>query len=203
MAVKIADKIRRARLNAGLSQGELADLSGVDRATLSRWETGKAKPTKTMMSKLAPHLGITDEDRSKASREMARIAETERAAYVQALGYFMVQKKMSAEELARKSGVTESVISGIRNGKLPCVDPWLTPLARALGVKPGDIYNNVPGTCEYIGEGLKDLEKKYPVPERPIDLWGGTTMVVDIACGTCGWCGKSHEGLACKEDDVD
>ncbi len=195
MAVKTSDKIKRARLNAGLSQGELADLSGVDRATLSRWETGKAKPTKTMMSKLAPHLGMTSVSPDKVTPPDAK--------YVQSLGYFMAQKKVSAEELSRKSGVTESVISGIRNGKLPCVDPWLTPLARALGVKPVDIYSNVPGTCEYIGDGLKELEKKYPATERQIDLWGGVTTLVDIACGHCGWCGKEHEGLACKEGDVD
>ncbi len=35
---------RSLRQRAGLSVGELARVLGVDVATLSRWETGKAKP---------------------------------------------------------------------------------------------------------------------------------------------------------------
>lgn len=30
-----------ARVSAGLKQGEMADILGISRATLSRWETGK------------------------------------------------------------------------------------------------------------------------------------------------------------------
>lgn len=41
----VGDDIRKARLNAGLEQAELAERIGVSRPTLSKWERGKSEPT--------------------------------------------------------------------------------------------------------------------------------------------------------------
>lgn len=40
----IGEKIREARLNAGLKQTQLAEMIGVNSVTISRWENGKSKP---------------------------------------------------------------------------------------------------------------------------------------------------------------
>ena len=40
----IGEKIREARLNAGLKQAQLADMLGVNSVTVNRWENGKSKP---------------------------------------------------------------------------------------------------------------------------------------------------------------
>ena len=37
------DELRKLRIQAGLTQEQLADLLGRDRMTVSRWETGKIK----------------------------------------------------------------------------------------------------------------------------------------------------------------
>lgn len=40
----IGEKIREARVNAGLKQTQLADMLGVHSVTVNRWENGKSKP---------------------------------------------------------------------------------------------------------------------------------------------------------------
>ena len=40
----IGEKIREARLNAGLKQVQLAEMIGVNSVTISRWENGRSKP---------------------------------------------------------------------------------------------------------------------------------------------------------------
>lgn len=42
--VRSGDLIREARLRAGLTQYELADLSGRDRTVIARWEQGTVEP---------------------------------------------------------------------------------------------------------------------------------------------------------------
>ena len=49
----VGDEIRKARHNAGLQQGELAQRIGVTRPTLSKWERGQGEPTVTIFRKIA------------------------------------------------------------------------------------------------------------------------------------------------------
>lgn len=44
--------LRAARINAGLSQGEVAKAVGVNITTMSSWETGKTKPTTDKFRKM-------------------------------------------------------------------------------------------------------------------------------------------------------
>lgn len=48
--------LRRLRKARGMKQWELADASGVDRATISQIETGRREPTLETLEKLAPAL---------------------------------------------------------------------------------------------------------------------------------------------------
>lgn len=45
----IGDRLQKARTTIGLSQGELADQLGVNRATISRWENGKGVKKSTVL----------------------------------------------------------------------------------------------------------------------------------------------------------
>ena len=58
--------IRAGRKAKGLSQNELAMLMGVDRTTVTKWETGKAFPKTKMLMQLSEVLGIPLEDLLKA-----------------------------------------------------------------------------------------------------------------------------------------
>lgn len=54
--------IRRARKLAGKSQDELAKDLGVNRATISKYETGAIEPTVSQLMKIADALGVDLED---------------------------------------------------------------------------------------------------------------------------------------------
>ena len=48
--------IKHIREKKNFSQNQLADLVGVDRSAIAKWETGKAKPTADNLLKLAEVL---------------------------------------------------------------------------------------------------------------------------------------------------
>jgi transcriptional regulator with XRE-family HTH domain len=52
-------RLREARLEAGLTQQELADLLGVAQQHVARWETGKNEPRASMAVRLSEALGTT------------------------------------------------------------------------------------------------------------------------------------------------
>jgi transcriptional regulator with XRE-family HTH domain len=54
----VGDNIRRLRLAAGLSQAELADRMGVDRAYVSGLEQGQRNPTVISLWHVAKALGV-------------------------------------------------------------------------------------------------------------------------------------------------
>jgi len=56
--VKSADLIREARLRAGLSQYELADLTGRDRTVIARWEHGHVAPSLETLLELLHACGL-------------------------------------------------------------------------------------------------------------------------------------------------
>ena len=51
--MNLAENIRRARLNRGMTQSALADVLGVSDRAVSRWETGAACPDVTLLPRLA------------------------------------------------------------------------------------------------------------------------------------------------------
>jgi DNA-binding transcriptional regulator YiaG len=60
-----ARQIRSLRKKIGLSQKELADLVGVNRATVSMWEGGKFKPSEEKVKQLASLAGKNQEEAQK------------------------------------------------------------------------------------------------------------------------------------------
>lgn len=56
------DKLREARLSAGLSQKELAARIGVVTSTVTQYENGRMSPTLQTLNKLAAALGCTAEE---------------------------------------------------------------------------------------------------------------------------------------------
>lgn len=179
----VSEKIKDARVSAGMTQKQLADAVGVTQKDVSRWENGVI-PGSGKVQEIEKALGTG----VKRKKPAAKAPVDPDARYVQTLCYYRRQKKMTVQELAAASGVTEAIISGIENGKVPCVKPWLTPLSKALGCNPEDIGSVKMGAVETEGD---------------LTEWAGKTTVKAITGGvTCGWCGAKHEGLACKEEDL-
>lgn len=50
--------MKAARINAGLTQLELAKIIGVTRNTVANWETGKTEPSVVQLRKLSELSGV-------------------------------------------------------------------------------------------------------------------------------------------------
>ena len=56
--IGVAQNIRRLRLDAGLTQEQLAARLGVARTTIAQWESGSSHPRYAMMTKHAQVFGV-------------------------------------------------------------------------------------------------------------------------------------------------
>jgi len=54
------NRLREARLGAGLSQSELEELSGIPKARLSRYENGHVEPSIQTLNRLARALNVSE-----------------------------------------------------------------------------------------------------------------------------------------------
>ena len=54
------NRLREARLAAGLSQSELEELSGIPKARLSRYENGHVEPSIQTLARLARALNVSE-----------------------------------------------------------------------------------------------------------------------------------------------
>ena len=57
--MKLSEKILYSRKRAGLSQEALADMVGVSRQAVSKWETGEALPETAKLAALGADLGVS------------------------------------------------------------------------------------------------------------------------------------------------
>lgn len=57
--MKLSEKIYLYRKQSGKSQEQLAELMGVSRQAVSKWETGDAEPENSKLLLLAEHMGVT------------------------------------------------------------------------------------------------------------------------------------------------
>jgi len=55
---ELQDRIQRARRYAGLEQGQLAELAGVSRKSVSNWEIGKTVPRRSALIAIAFATGV-------------------------------------------------------------------------------------------------------------------------------------------------
>lgn len=61
--------IRDLRIKAGLTQQQLADVVGVDRVAVARWESGAALPRASKLPMIAETLNCTIDDLFKEEQD--------------------------------------------------------------------------------------------------------------------------------------
>jgi transcriptional regulator with XRE-family HTH domain len=91
------NRLREARLSAGLSQSDLEDISGIPKARLSRYENGHVEPSIQTLNRLAQALNVSEA--SLLGDERAALEEFETVLKERGIAF---TSKEQARELAEK-----------------------------------------------------------------------------------------------------
>lgn len=55
----IGDRLKSARVMAGLTQDELASIAGISRISVAKYETGKSEPSASTLADISTALGVS------------------------------------------------------------------------------------------------------------------------------------------------
>lgn len=161
--------LRRARLQAGLSQQELADKIGVLQPYISAWETEKTTPNPDQLKKLRKVIDLEIDSETGPS----------------AIGAWLMKirskRGVSVTELAEKSGLSLPTIYNIESGRSPNPhESTIRKLERALNDKvPTETAEEAKAeaTIEGIGELLDfDPHEQDEWPNEP-----GVYVLYDVS----------------------
>lgn len=141
MAQISSSEIRRWRLDANLSQTELAEKLGVSQGLVSAWETGRTQPAEEEVAKLQELFGGASTSPTNVFGEWVK-RERER-------------KNLTVSELAEAAGLSAPAIYKIESGDI--ANPRRVTrdkLAKALGTAvPDDIQKEVSEAASVQGLG--------------------------------------------------
>lgn len=128
--------MRELRLQAGLSQRELARRAGVHGAQITRWEAGSQGMLASSAAAVARALGVQVEDLGVTvgeARDRTPRPTTNRICELR------VKAGLSQRDLAGRAGVTRSQIAHWEAGRYGMVLDNADAVARALGVSVADL----------------------------------------------------------------
>jgi transcriptional regulator with XRE-family HTH domain len=118
------DRLRNARIQAGLTQAELARLVGTDHTVIARYEAGERTPYVERLATLAAALGITPAALTQGN-EIGNLAQLRSRA------------GLSQNTTAQRAGLVRTTYAAIERGEIATLDTdTATRLAAALEVDP-------------------------------------------------------------------
>ena len=151
----IGDRIRQGRLQLGLSQGQVAERTGLTQTSLSRYETGAANPSEPSLRLLAaifdkPYEWFFGEE-DELQRDSGRVNAPESAAQSEpdALGVIgslaQVRRELDARfgrlESYVRSAVAETRAEHDAGGDMPAVRPVEVVEVAAAAGGGADVYD--------------------------------------------------------------
>ena len=162
-------KIRKLRVRAGFSQGELAEKIKVSQMTISNWENAKTVPTKEQEKLLRRILGIEDTNGGQDASPVAAWVTKAR-----------VSGGLSVPELAERSGVTPPAIYRIEAGVTRNLRASTRQnLEKILGRMPDDAAQEA--AEEAAIQGLGSLEDFDPHSDDERPTQAGIYVLYDIS----------------------
>lgn len=125
--MSLSERIREQRLNAGLSQEKVAELVGVSRQAVTKWESGQSAPSTENLLKLAEIFG-TGLDLLAATDE---INENQLSMEEQIAAALKQEKERRAQERRRDIciaiGIVLAYLLIYMAGRVICMGlPWIT-----------------------------------------------------------------------------
>ena len=119
MATWIGKRLRRVRIEQGLSQGVLAEKLKVSQTTISNWEQGRGKPDEAEIKKLERILGEFNKSIKSAKGGTAEkdVPYSEARPFADWLRTSREAAKLSVHELAEQSEVSPVQIYNLESGR--------------------------------------------------------------------------------------
>lgn len=132
MPKDFATKLVSLRGERNLTQQQLADAIGITPSQISRYESGQAKPRRTVLFKLAEALGVSVDDLKEAvpSKNEYRLHEGFSTRFLNARN----DANISLKTLSEMTRIAPEVLSAFELGEtIPCTDD-LIRLSSAFGI---------------------------------------------------------------------
>lgn len=186
----MSDRIRQARIGAGLTQTELADRLGVTQSTVNRWEGGRHDPSRETATRIATNLGVTVEwielgdrasdaqiekiDTHKADDEanyarlfshLRRNLDNPVIAYqgVPGANSHMAATRAFPDLESLACGSFDEAFAAVENGKAGLA---MIPIENSLGGRVADIHHLLPESSLYIvGEHFQPVHHNLVAPK--------------------------------------
>lgn len=128
------DEIRTSRIEAGLTQAELAERFGVSQTTISSWETGKGIPSDEDL-KVLGHILLPDVGRQRPAEGEAP-ESTSLQQYGDWIAAARAKKNFTRAQLAQRAGVSVPAVYSIETGRTNPRASTRRKLELALAEKP-------------------------------------------------------------------
>jgi len=121
-----ADRLRQLRIAARLTQRELAQRAGTDRATIAEYESGTGAPFYDRLALLASALGVAPADLTQAGAG--------------SLVELRVAAGLTQEAAAERAGLIRTRYSALERGEVASLDPAIAArLADTFGVTTAQV----------------------------------------------------------------
>jgi transcriptional regulator with XRE-family HTH domain len=122
------DRLRQIRVNAGVTQAELATATGTDPTTIAKYEGGARTPYVERFAALAAALGVTPADLT-VTTGAGTLAELRTLAGLTQLG------------AATRAGLVRTTYSAIERGETPTIEEGTAQrIATALGITAQQVH---------------------------------------------------------------
>lgn len=152
----VGARLRRLRLQRGLSQRQLAD-ARVSATYISRIEAGTREPSRRVLDGLAQKLGVTRQYLESGSR--ANPLEEQEARFQQArLGL----------KLGRDPGRAEEELRELLNEAVDTGDAWIADQARAILGRASLLRDDFQSAIDLLEPSIRLHELKFPVQRELI-----------------------------------
>ena len=164
--------LRSIRQSRNRSIRQLAAQSGVGRSTLSRWETGAARPDKNTLEALLSSLNLSAEERLMCAPFLVerRQPDPQSSARRRLLRAARLRNRLSLSQAAAKIGVSKAALSRWETGERHPGKSRLAEAAEKVGATPCEVLAIAsPGLLlGPVIEGLANLDLQVQELRRAI-----------------------------------
>lgn len=173
----IPGRLAAARETAGLTQEQLASKIGVQRAVISKYETGAIEPSVSQLRKLADALDTT-------IAELLNADDTDEAAPAgvgDKIRFYRKEQNLTQEELADRADVSIFTLRQYERGaRLSPRTDQLIKLAQALNVSVDDLLHTSDANEEHsneIGEQIRSERERRGISQKKLAEIAGVPAI--------------------------